>query len=97
MRLSRSPPHGANRGRGGEFIAQALNKRGIEMKIKHVQSRLGDVKRNYSDTSTAKKMLGWEPEVELGEGIERTIDYFRRERKITRESMEFHGERPRQL
>jgi len=63
-----------------EMIARALGKRGIKMTIKHTQPRLGDVKRNFADTSKAKRMLGWEPEVELEDGIERTIEYFLNEK-----------------
>ncbi|PTN33800.1 NAD-dependent epimerase/dehydratase family protein [Desulfonatronum sp. SC1] len=63
-------------GEVAEMIAQALGRRGIKMTIKHTQPRLGDVKRNFADTSKAKRMLGWEPEVELEDGIERTIEYF---------------------
>ena len=34
---------------------------------------------NYiRDGIKAKSMLGWEPKVPLEEGLERTIDYFRR-------------------
>jgi UDP-glucose 4-epimerase len=63
-------------GEVAELIAHALDKRGVRMNIKHGQPRLGDVKRNFADTSKARKMLGWELEMELEEGIERTIEYF---------------------
>jgi len=63
-------------GEVAEFIAQTLDKRRIKMNIKHGQPRLGDVKRNFADTSKAKRMPGWELEMELEEGIERTIEYF---------------------
>lgn len=38
--------------------------------------RAGDVKRNYSDISKAKKMLGFEPRVNLTEGLKVTFDWF---------------------
>jgi nucleoside-diphosphate-sugar epimerase len=34
------------------------------------------VKRNFSDTSKAARMLGWKVKTELEDGIEKTIDYF---------------------
>jgi len=36
-------------------------------------SRLGDVARNFSDTSKAKRLLGWEAKVGLREGLADTI------------------------
>lgn len=65
-------------GEVAQMIAQGLEKRGIRMKITHDSPRLGDVKRNFSDTRKAKKMLGWKAEMALEAGIEKTIDYFMR-------------------
>ena len=67
-------------GEVAELIAQYLRKREIIMRIKHGQTRLGDVQHNFADTSKARKMLGWETEVGLEEGIKRTIDYFMAEK-----------------
>lgn len=50
---------------------------GVEMTLQYGQPRLGDVKRNYSDTSKAKNVLGWEPKWELRKGIRETIEYFK--------------------
>jgi len=36
-----------------------------------------DPKRRCPDISSAKQLLGWEPKVGLGEGLKRTIDWFR--------------------
>ena len=48
----------------------------IEMKIVYGEKRSGDVIRNYSDVSKAKKMLGWETKVDIDTGIRKTIKYF---------------------
>ena len=58
------------------IIAEALGKRGIAMRVGHDSPRLGDVMRNYSDTSKAARMLGWTTEMEVPDGIERTLDWF---------------------
>jgi UDP-glucose 4-epimerase len=58
------------------IIAEALGKRGIAMRVKHDSPRLGDVMRNYSDTSKAARMLGWTTEMGVPDGIERTLDWF---------------------
>lgn len=39
--------------------------------------RLGDLKRSRLDTSRARDVLGWSPQVSLAEGVPRTVDYFR--------------------
>lgn len=57
-------------------IAEALGKRGVPMRIAHDAPRLGDVKRNYSDTRKAARLLGWRCEVGLEEGVQATIGYF---------------------
>lgn len=47
-----------------------------QVKVVHGEKRLGDVLRNYSDTSKAARMLGWQAEVSLRDGLRRTLDYF---------------------
>jgi len=42
----------------------------------NTKPRLGDVKRNFSDTTKAKKMLGWECTWELAEGLRQTVKWF---------------------
>jgi UDP-glucose 4-epimerase len=38
--------------------------------------RLGDVLRNFSDTSKAQRVLDWKAEVELADGLNRTVRWF---------------------
>ena len=42
----------------------------------HSSPRLGDVRRNFSDTSKARTMLGWQSDVALSEGLKRTVAWF---------------------
>ncbi|WP_295396263.1 NAD-dependent epimerase/dehydratase family protein [uncultured Thiodictyon sp.] len=63
-------------GEVANIIAKALVRRGVEMQIRHDSPRLGDVKRNFSDTSKAAHMLDWRSQMEVPEGIERTLDWF---------------------
>jgi len=39
---------------------------------------VNDPTQRCPDIALAKKVLGWQPEVELETGLKRTIDYFRR-------------------
>lgn len=49
-----------------------------DVQIRQSAPRRGDVQRNYSDTSKAKRMLGWRAEVDLEEGLRRTVEWFTR-------------------
>jgi UDP-glucose 4-epimerase len=40
--------------------------------------RLGDLERSCLDIGLAERVLGWRPQVELHDGIRRTVEYFRR-------------------
>jgi UDP-glucose 4-epimerase len=40
-------------------------------------SRKGDVYRIALDNARAREQLGWEPRVNLEEGLSLTVDYFR--------------------
>ena len=42
--------------------------------------RLGDLKRSCLDIGLAERVLGWGPQVQLDDGIRRTVDYFRHTR-----------------
>lgn len=42
----------------------------------HAPARLGDLPRSALSYSRAKEVLGWEPQVAIAEGVQRTVDYF---------------------
>jgi UDP-glucose 4-epimerase len=47
-----------------------------KVKIKHSEARIGDVSRNFSDTSKAQRLLGWQARVDLMYGLIRTVEWF---------------------
>jgi UDP-glucose 4-epimerase len=57
-----------------ELLAKLLGK---EIKPVFLPPRAGDVRESLADITLARKVLGYEPEVGLDEGIRRTIDYYR--------------------
>ncbi len=60
-----------------EQLVGALQKNGIkDVQVIHGEKRLGDVMRNFSDTTKAKEVLGWECEETLSSGLENTIFWF---------------------
>ena len=59
------------------ILVPILKKSGVSnITLKHAEVRLGDVMRNYSDTSKAKRYLGWSHVTELQDGLEMTVRSF---------------------
>ena len=57
------------------MLCTVMEKNGIKKpKITFSERRLGDVMRNYSDTSKAKAQLGWIPKVDLETGLAKTLE-----------------------
>ena len=59
-----------------EILKSALQHRGIQLRARYGEIRLGDVMRNFSDTSKAERQLAWKAKTELSDGILKTIRYF---------------------
>jgi UDP-glucuronate decarboxylase len=73
-----------NIGNPGEFtmleLAElVLKKVGGKSKIVHKELPADDPRQRQPDITLAKKFLKWQPKVPLDQGIEKTIEYFRRE------------------
>jgi len=49
---------------------------GVDAGAEHSPDRPGDVKHSLADIQKAKKVLGYDPRVDLGEGLRRTLEYF---------------------
>lgn len=56
------------------LVAEAA---GAEDDPERAPARPGDVPRSSLDPSLAREVLGWEPTVDVAEGVRRTVDYFR--------------------
>ena len=54
-----------------KLISNLLNK---EAKITYVEDQKGDVRHTWADIELAEKELGWQPQVEVTEGLRRYID-----------------------
>ena len=62
----------------GEMIKNLVeNQTKIRINVIHGKPRIGDVKRNYSDISKAKRILGYDPIYTLENGLNETFKYFR--------------------
>jgi len=52
-----------------DLISQLKKVTGSDFDTVYKPKRIGEIRRNYSDISKAKKMMGFEPEIEFGEGL----------------------------
>ena len=71
-----------NLGNPGEFTMVELAKLVLELtasksKLIHLPRPLDDPSQRRPDISLAKKELNWEPKINLREGLQKTIDYFK--------------------
>ncbi|MFZ9105940.1 MAG: UDP-glucuronic acid decarboxylase family protein, partial [Pontimonas sp.] len=71
-----------NLGNPGEFTMKELadaviDVTGSKSTIEHKPLPQDDPKQRQPDISLAKKELGWEPTIQLREGLEKTVEYFR--------------------
>lgn len=72
-----------NIGNPGEFTMLELAEKVIEMtkttsKIVYMPLPQDDPKQRKPDITKAKSILNWEPTIELEQGLQKTIDYFRK-------------------
>jgi UDP-glucuronate decarboxylase len=73
-----------NLGNPGEFTMLELAKKvltltGSDCPIEHRPLPSDDPVRRRPDISRAKELLGWQPTIQLDEGLKHTVEYFRRE------------------
>lgn len=58
-------------------LLPALAEAGVkDVEVRNTGARRGEVRRNFADTSKAKRLLGWQPEIDLDEGLRRTVAWF---------------------
>lgn len=62
-----------------EEIAKQLDYKG---KITYTPPREGDVKRHKGDISQAQKLIGFEPKVNLDEGLKKTISWYKKKKEL---------------
>jgi UDP-glucose 4-epimerase len=60
-----------------ELLKTVFGKNGLEFTdVIYTTPRVGDVKRNFSNTTKAQKLLGWSPLISIKEGLENTVEWF---------------------
>lgn len=62
-----------------ELIAKIAAGLGVEPKVRILPPQPGDVERTWADVGAAKEALGWEPRTGIDRGLERFLEWFRRQ------------------
>ncbi len=65
-----------------ETLRRLLGREDLE--IMYVDPRPGDVARHWADVGKAKRLLGYEPSMDLSTGLERTVAWFREQGIVDR-------------
>jgi UDP-glucose 4-epimerase len=60
-----------------ELIAALNRQLGTNVQPQHAPPRPGDIRDSMADITLARRLLGYEPEVDLDEGLKRSIVYYR--------------------
>lgn len=59
------------------LVREIAERTGFSGKARHEPAIRGEVRRNVLDIRRARRMLGWRPAVRLGEGLDRTVGWFK--------------------
>ena len=59
-----------------EVIAR-LAGTGVEPDVRGTGNPAGEIDRQYVDPTKIRELVGWQPEVDLEEGLRRTIEWYR--------------------
>ncbi len=65
-----------------EFITMIEGFTGKKSIVKHLEFNKADMKITWADIGKAGKLLDWKPEVSLKEGVEKTVDWFLKNREL---------------
>jgi UDP-glucose 4-epimerase len=63
-----------------ELYGHLARAAGVSLPPEHAPARMGEQKRSCIDPAEAGRVLGWKPEVALGDGLARTFEWFRARR-----------------
>ena len=61
-------------------IAEAAGRGPVE--IRYEAERAGEIRRSFSDISRARELLGYQPRVDLDEGLRRTWEWYLRKGSV---------------
>ncbi len=60
-----------------QVVAQIGDVLGKKLTARHEPERVGDIKHSLADITQARQRLGYTAAVSFGEGLRRTVDWYR--------------------
>ncbi len=64
-----------------ELLSILAGQLGTEVRPDHVASRAGDIRHSHADVSSARRDLGYDPQVSFAQGLARTLAWFQERKK----------------
>ena len=64
-----------------QVAERVLRLTGSQSRLRHSAPRVDDAHRRRPDIAVAEHVLGWRPRVPLQQGLQSTVDYFRKQTK----------------
>jgi nucleoside-diphosphate-sugar epimerase len=68
-----------------QMISMLEELTGMKAQVMFHPAHRADILANWADISKAKRLLGWEPQVDLVEGMKHMVDWYRAEREWVKE------------
>jgi nucleoside-diphosphate-sugar epimerase len=68
---------------------------GVDLSARYVEPRLGDVRHSLADISKARKLMDYRPKVTFEEGLEKTVDWFKKQHASRSRGTQSHLRRDR--
>jgi UDP-glucose 4-epimerase len=56
---------------------------GYPLEVAYAPAKVGETRRIFLDATKAKQELGWQPTVDLPEGLQRTVEYFKTVERVS--------------
>lgn len=65
-----------------QLVQQLKKISGSDIEAKYIGERPGDVKHSLADISKAKSLLGYDPDISVEEGLQKTFNWFKKKMKM---------------
>jgi UDP-glucose 4-epimerase len=61
-----------------ELVARLLSELGVDVPVRHVEPRLGDVRRHQGSVALGRELTGFHPAWTLDDGLAETVRWYRK-------------------
>ncbi len=68
----------------GRLLAALAREIGCEPRALRAQPRPGDIRHSVADIRAARRLLGYQPQVDVVTGLQRTVEWYRERRAAGR-------------